>query len=104
MPAGTQSNVYEVILRFPHFSYVMNLLGLASLGLRLRYINVRRLCRSGEYDAISKTCSRSERCKTTKVFAGTTSAIGTGRELDVDIWLRTITCRIIEDMSEYEGW
>ena len=81
----------------------MNLLGLASLGLRLRCINVRRLCGSGEYDAISKTLSRSERCKT-KVFAGTTSAIVTGRELDVDIWLRTITCRIMEDMSEYEGW
>ena len=48
-------------MRFPPFSYVMNLLGLASLGLRLRCINVRHLCGSGEYDAISKTLSRSER-------------------------------------------
>jgi hypothetical protein len=53
------------------------------------------------FDAISKTCSRSERCNT-KFFVGATSAIGTNRKLDGEL-LRNIVRRILGDMCKHEG-
>ena len=70
--------------------------GWARLSLHLRTVGLGRL----DYDAISLTLSRNERCKT-KVFAGTTSAVDTSGELGAEL-LRTSLRRGLEDMSEYE--
>jgi hypothetical protein len=92
------NNVPPVCRGGPDFLWGRRRLGLfrdrCSIPLRLR--TVVRL----DYDAVSLTLSRNERCKT-KVFAGTTSAIDTSGELDAEL-LRTSLHRSLEDMSEYE--
>ena len=50
--------------------------------------------RLGDYDAISITCTRNERCKTT-ILVGTTSAFRALGELDGQL-LRTLARRILE--------
>ena len=70
---------------------------------RIRRGRVRRVLHSGsrlgDYDAISITRTRNERCKTT-ILVGTTRAFRASGELDGQL-LRTLARGVLEDMSKY---
>ena len=68
------------------------------LVIRVRTLRVSSRLR--DYDAISITRSRNERCKTT-ILVGTTTAFDVVGELDGQL-LRTFVRRFLGDMSQYE--
>ena len=55
----------------------------------------------GDYDTISVTRSRDERCKAT-ILVATTNAFDTVRELDCQLFRRVFGRRFLEDISQYD--
>ena len=82
---------------------LVTILGIRVYLSRVRRGRDRRVLYSGsclgDYDAISITCTRNERCKTT-ILVGTTSAFRASGKLDGQL-LRTLARGVLEDMSQY---